>query len=75
MKEGDTYPCGYRGNENMGKFWELNLKNLAPKSDCRRCDWECFRDPSELCAPVGVALYNPAKRNLNKGQPNNTLSI
>ena len=50
--KGDTYPCGYRGNENMGKFWELKLKNIAPKSDCRRCDWECFRDPSELCAPV-----------------------
>jgi MoaA/NifB/PqqE/SkfB family radical SAM enzyme len=50
--DGDTYPCGYRGNENLGKFWDLDLSALKPEGDCRRCDWECFRDPSELCAPL-----------------------
>ncbi len=50
--DGDTYPCGYRGNENLGKFWELDLSTLNPNGDCLRCDWECFRDPSELCAPL-----------------------
>lgn len=57
----DTYPCGYRGKENMGKFWELDLSRLDPKKDCRRCDWECFRDPSELCAPILEGLYTPGQ--------------
>ena len=51
-KDGNTYPCGYRGNENLGKFWEIDLSSLKPNGECLRCDWECFRDPSELCAPL-----------------------
>lgn len=58
---GDTYPCGYRGKENLGKFWDLDLKALDPNSDCQRCDWECFRDPTELCAPFLQALHAPRK--------------
>ncbi len=58
-EEGDTFPCGYRGRENLGKFWRLNLKGLRPHNGCRRCDWECFRDPSELCAPILQALHSP----------------
>lgn len=62
-KDGNTYPCGYRGSENLGKFWDLDLKNPPRKRSCRECDWECFRDPSELLgpfqelcsAPLGVA--------------------
>jgi MoaA/NifB/PqqE/SkfB family radical SAM enzyme len=60
-RAGDTYPCGYRGNENLGKFWELDLDAIRPDGDCRRCDWECFRDPSELCAPFLQALRAPAR--------------
>ncbi|MCE5249719.1 radical SAM protein [bacterium] len=49
----DTYPCGFRGGENLGKFWELNLAKLArTKSCCRACEWECFRDPAELIGPL-----------------------
>jgi MoaA/NifB/PqqE/SkfB family radical SAM enzyme len=58
---GDTYPCGYRGNENLGKFWELDLNALRSDHACRRCDWECFRDPSELCAPFLQALHAPGR--------------
>ena len=58
---GDTFPCGYRGNENMGKFWELDLNAIRPQGACRRCDWECFRDPSELCAPFLEVLHAPAR--------------
>lgn len=62
-KDGDTYPCGYRGGENLGKFWDLDLKDPPRERSCRECDWECFRDPSELLgplqefcsAPIGVA--------------------
>ncbi|MHC1698666.1 MAG: radical SAM protein [Geobacteraceae bacterium] len=50
-KDGNTYPCGYRGAENLGKFWDLSLKNPPRGRSCRECDWECFRDPSELLGP------------------------
>jgi hypothetical protein len=60
-KDGDTYPCGYRGNENLGKFWELDMKARRPDRDCHRCDWECFRDPSELCAPLLQAFHAPIR--------------
>ncbi len=51
-QNGHAYPCGYRGDEDLGEFPELNLNNLHPKEPCRRCDWECFRDPSELFSPL-----------------------
>lgn len=57
--DGYTYPCGYRGNENMGRFYELNINSLKAKPFCKSCDWECFRDPSELMGYVIQALHNP----------------
>lgn len=51
-RNGHTYPCGYRGEEDLGEFANLDLKKLKTKEDCRRCDWECFRDPSELFSPL-----------------------
>ena len=60
-QDGNTYPCGYRGNENLGRFWELDIDAIAPDGDCQRCDWECFRDPSELCAPLLMGLRTPIK--------------
>lgn len=57
----DTYPCGYRGNENLGKIWQMDIDALRPQKDCHRCDWECFRDPSELCAPFLEMLHEPVK--------------
>ncbi len=58
--DGNTYPCGYRGTDNLGKFWELDFKKLDKKAECRRCDWECFRDPSELSGPLLTLFGNPA---------------
>ena len=58
-ENGDTYPCGYRGDDNLGRFHHLDLHSIKPDGDCRRCDWECFRDPSELCAPFLQALRQP----------------
>lgn len=57
--DGSTYPCGYRGHENLGKFWQLDLSRLKPNGNCRRCDWECFRDPSEMFAPLLQGLHQP----------------
>ena len=58
-KDGCTYPCGYRGKENLGKFWNLNPDVLDRGSPCHRCDWECFRDPSELFGPLIEAMRAP----------------
>lgn len=58
-QDGNTYPCGYRGNENLGKFWELDVNRTAKNSTCTDCDWECFRDPSEIVGPVLEARRNP----------------
>jgi MoaA/NifB/PqqE/SkfB family radical SAM enzyme len=58
---GDVYPCGYRGNENMGKLWELSQNIRHSKPFCRRCDWECFRDPSELFGPIIEGRRTPAR--------------
>lgn len=58
-EDGSTYPCGYRGHENLGKFWQLNLPSMKSDGDCHRCDWECFRDPSEMFAPLLQILHQP----------------
>jgi MoaA/NifB/PqqE/SkfB family radical SAM enzyme len=58
-KEGNTYPCAYRGNENLGKYWELDIDSLDTRTTCSQCDWEYFRDPSELFGPILNVLTNP----------------
>jgi MoaA/NifB/PqqE/SkfB family radical SAM enzyme len=58
-KEGAAYPCGYRGDERLGKYWEIDIKELDPSASCTRCDWECFRDPSELMGPVASLFSEP----------------
>jgi hypothetical protein len=56
---GDTYPCGYRGDEWLGPFVTFRPRR-GGKPTCTRCDWECFRDPSELLGPV----TSPGRRSL-----------
>lgn len=58
-RDGDAYPCGYRGGDNLGKFWDVNVKKLKGEPHCRKCDWECFRDPSELFAPFLMLTSSP----------------
>jgi MoaA/NifB/PqqE/SkfB family radical SAM enzyme len=58
-KDGNTYPCGYRGNENLGRFWNLELDKAPCPEECFQCDWECFRDPSELFGPFLEGLSSP----------------
>lgn len=50
--DGRTYPCGYRGDEDLGDFRTINMKKIPCVPDCRGCDWECFRDPSVLLGPL-----------------------
>ncbi len=50
---GETaYPCGYRGDEPLGSYGDLPGGAGTAAGECRDCDWECFRDPSELLGPV-----------------------
>lgn len=58
-KYGDTYPCGYRGQEALGKFWDLKRSAARRKGTCRACDWECFIDPSELAGPLLALTSEP----------------
>jgi len=51
-RDGNAYPCGYRGDECLGPFWRLDPARLPDTPTCRACDWECFRDPSEVLGPV-----------------------
>jgi len=55
-RDGNTFPCGYRGSENLGKFWDLDLSETGRDASCRRCDWECFRDPSQMIGPL-ISLF------------------
>lgn len=59
-RHGDCFPCGYRAGENMGPFWKLSEATLDSKPHCQACDWECFRDPSELLGPLGDLTTMPS---------------
>ena len=61
--DGQTYPCGYRGAEPMGRLWDLDTELVKANRAtlCRRCDWECFRDPSELFGPILRGLSQPMR--------------
>ncbi|HCY84698.1 MAG TPA: radical SAM protein [Desulfobacteraceae bacterium] len=57
--DGNTYPCGYRGTDNLGPFQDLDIQSLDKTAHCLACDWECFRDPTELGGPVMEGLTAP----------------
>ena len=58
-ENGETYPCGYRGDESLGKFWDFGKQPPECQDGCTQCDWECFRDPSELFGPLLSLLSHP----------------
>ncbi len=60
-KDGAVYPCGYRGRENLGAIWDMNTPRRPEEAHCRQCDWECFRDPSELFGPIMDAVHKPGR--------------
>jgi MoaA/NifB/PqqE/SkfB family radical SAM enzyme len=55
---GEIFPCGYRGGERLANFGGAVGK--AARTECRKCDWECFRDPSELLGPA-LSLGSPGR--------------
>ncbi len=58
-KDGDTYPCGYRGTENLGALNDLPPGAGRNSGVCRECEWECFRDPSEMTGPLLDLFSSP----------------
>jgi len=56
---GRTYPCGYRGEEDLGPFWNRSGLSAEMAGDCYACEWECFRDPSELGGPLRDLRHRP----------------
>jgi hypothetical protein len=56
---GNTYPCGYKGNENLGKFYDIDINKINNKPFCKACDWECFRDPSEMIGFFAKTIKSP----------------
>jgi hypothetical protein len=59
--DGLAYPCGYRGGEPIGRAKTLDVRHIREKARCSSCDWECFRDPSEMIAPVTTLLRHPVR--------------
>ncbi|MFZ7103038.1 MAG: radical SAM protein [Peptococcaceae bacterium] len=55
----EVYPCGYRAEDKLGKLWNLDLNKITGQAYCTECDWECFRDPSELMGQLVRLTNNP----------------
>jgi hypothetical protein len=47
--------------KDLWKLWDLDLASRRAAPRCTECDWECFRDPSELFGPVIDALAYPLR--------------
>jgi len=58
---GHAFPCGFRAAADMGSYEELDTKKIKEKPECRLCDWECFRDPSNQTGPLVEFFRNPFK--------------
>jgi len=60
-RRGHAFPCGYRGDEDLGRFEDRAASGLSRDAACSACEWECFRDPSELGGPLLTLFENPLK--------------
>lgn len=60
------YPCGYRVEDDFGEIWDFDINKLRKsKPNCTKCDWECFRDPTELAQPI-IDLYHKPLQTIYK---------
>ena len=58
-EKGAINPCGYLNNP-LEKIPNLTQRNTDVK-DCDQCEWECFRDPSDLMSPFAELFTQPIK--------------
>jgi MoaA/NifB/PqqE/SkfB family radical SAM enzyme len=59
-RDGHIYPCGYRGDEDMGASVG-ELRGPAQQPYCEKCHWECFMDPSQLFGILRHLIRHPLK--------------
>ncbi len=58
-EKGRIHPCGYR-NEHQENLPEL-VQRFGKIIDCDLCEWECFRDPSDVLGPFADFFTQPFK--------------
>ena len=58
-RDGMIHPCGYR-EEPSRELPDLICRNTSV-ADCDLCDWECFRDPSDLLGPFAEMFSRPVR--------------
>lgn len=58
-RNGHIHPCGYidEPRENLPDL----RKRLSSSDGCEKCEWECFRDPSDLLGPFAELFSQPIK--------------
>lgn len=56
-----VYPCGFRGDESLGSMENMDISELDRSAWCKECDWECFRDPSQMLGPLIEFGQSPVK--------------
>jgi MoaA/NifB/PqqE/SkfB family radical SAM enzyme len=61
-RDGHIYPCGYRGEEDMGtSVAELGTLSGSQQPSCKKCHWECFMDPSQFFGILRQVIRHPCK--------------
>jgi MoaA/NifB/PqqE/SkfB family radical SAM enzyme len=66
-RDGHIYPCGYRGDEDMGaSIAELRAPPGGQQPFCKKCHWECFMDPSQLFGIFRHVVRHPLKAYFGK---------
>ena len=58
-ESGTIHPCGFR-MEHHKTLPDLE-RRLAEEFSCDRCEWECFRDPSDVLGPFADLFSHPIK--------------
>ena len=56
-EKGLIHPCGYR-QEPQESLPDL-VQRFGKITDCDLCEWECFRDPSDLLGPFADVFRQP----------------
>jgi MoaA/NifB/PqqE/SkfB family radical SAM enzyme len=56
-ENGMIHPCGYRDEPKIRlPDFGQRLKRMR---ECNKCDWECFRDPSDILGPFAELFSQP----------------
>jgi MoaA/NifB/PqqE/SkfB family radical SAM enzyme len=58
-EKGRIHPCGYR-HEHQNQLPDL-VQRFGKIVDCDICEWECFRDPSDVLGPFADMFTQPLK--------------